>query len=109
MRWRNVVGGVRQAILPTAGPARARLVLIPPGQAVPDHGHRGTELTLVLQGAYSDSVDRFGPGDLEISGAELEHRPRAEEGPPCICLTASDAPLRFTGFLPRLFQPIFRI
>ncbi len=101
--------GVRQAILPTSKEASARLLFIPAGQAVPDHGHRGTELTLVLQGAFSDSTDRFGPGDLEIANEDLEHTPVAEAGADCICLAATDAPLRFTSLIPRLVQPFFRI
>lgn len=109
VRWRPLGMGVRQAIIPTERGATARLLYIPAGQAVPDHGHRGTELTLVLQGAFSDATDRFGPGDLEIAGEELEHTPVAEPGLPCICLAATDAPLRFNSLIPRLLQPVFRI
>jgi putative transcriptional regulator len=109
VKWRALGMGVRQAILPTSRAASARLLFIPAGQAVPDHGHRGTELTLVLQGAFRDSEDRFGVGDLEIAGAELEHIPTAEPGLDCICLAATDAPLRFKEFLPRILQPFFRI
>jgi putative transcriptional regulator len=109
VRWRPVGGGVRQAILPTDRDASARLLYIPGGQAVPDHGHRGTELTLVLQGAFRDEVDRFARGDIEIATEELEHTPVAEEGLPCICLAATDAPLRFNSVLPRLLQPFLRI
>jgi putative transcriptional regulator len=101
--------GVRQAILPTSDSATARLLYIPAGAAVPDHGHKGTELTLVLQGAFSDATDRFGRGDLEIADEDLEHTPVAEAGQDCICLAATDAPLRFTGLIPRMLQPIFRI
>lgn len=109
VRWRPLGGGVRQALLPTSGPARARLLYIPPGVAVPDHGHRGIELTLVLQGAFSDEVDRFERGDIEIADESLEHQPVADPGEPCICLAATDAPLRFRGLVPRLLQPLFRI
>lgn len=109
VKWRSLGMGVRQAILPTSRRASARLLFIPAGQAVPDHGHRGTELTLVLRGAFRDATDRFGPGDLEIAGEELEHTPVAEAGEDCICLAATDAPLRFNAFLPRLLQPLFRI
>lgn len=109
VKWRPLGMGVRQAILPTSAGARARLLYIPGGQAVPDHGHRGTELTLVLQGAFRDATDRFGPGDVEIANEELEHTPTAEAGPPCICLAATDAPLRFNSMMPRLLQPLFRI
>lgn len=109
VKWRPLGMGVRQALLRTGPEARARLLYIPAGQAVPDHGHRGTELTLVLQGAFADATDRFGPGDLEVAGEELEHTPVAEAGADCICLAATDAPLRFNSLMPRLLQPLFRI
>ena len=109
VKWRTLGMGVRQAILPTSRAASARLLYIPAGQAVPDHGHRGMELTLVLQGAFCDATDRFGVGDLEIAGQDLEHIPTAEPGVDCICLAATDAPLRFKEWLPRVLQPVFRI
>ena len=109
VKWRSVGMGVRQAILPTGPQATARLLHIPAGQAVPDHGHRGTGLTLVLRGAFRDATDRFGPGDLEIADEDVLHKPIAEAGEDCICLAATDAPLRFVGFLPRLLQPLFRV
>lgn len=109
VKWRGMGGGVRQAILPTSKQASARLLYIPAGVAVPDHGHRGTELTLVLQGAFRDETDRFGPGDIEIATEETHHTPVAEPGPDCICLAATDAPLRFNSLIPRLAQPFLRI
>jgi len=109
VKWKPLGMGVRQAILPTGTGATARLLHIPAGQAVPDHGHRGTELTLVLRGAFRDATDRFGPGDLEIASEDLEHTPMAEAGEDCICLAATDAPLRFKSLMPRLLQPLFRI
>lgn len=109
VRWRNLGKGVRQAILPTARDASARLLYIPAGQAVPDHGHRGLELTLVLQGAFRDERDRFGPGDIEIADEAMEHTPVAEAGEVCICLAATDAPLKFNAIIPRLAQPFLRI
>lgn len=109
VRWRRLGMGVRQAILPTGPGASARLLHIEAGRAVPDHGHRGMELTLVLQGSFHDGTERFGPGDLEIATQDLHHMPVAEPGADCICLAATDAPLRFTSVLPRLMQPFFRI
>jgi putative transcriptional regulator len=109
VRWRRVGGGVKQAILPTGKDATARLLFIPAGTAVPDHGHRGLELTLVLQGAFADDRDRFGRGDVEIADEEMEHTPVAMAGEDCICLAATDAPLRFVGLVPRLAQPFLRI
>jgi putative transcriptional regulator len=109
VRWRKAGGGVRQAILPTAGAGIVRLLHIPAGVAVPDHGHQGTELTLVLHGAFRDGTDRFARGDLEIADASLEHTPVAEAGADCICLAATDAPLRFNSLIPRILQPLLKI
>jgi putative transcriptional regulator len=109
VRWRNVGMGVKQAMIRTGKDASARLLYIPGGQAVPDHGHRGLELTLVLQGAFRDDSDRFGPGDIEIADEAMQHTPVAEEGQVCICLAATDAPLKFNGLIPRLAQPFFGI
>lgn len=109
VRWKSAGGGVRQAILPTGRQASARLLHIPAGMAVPDHGHRGMELTLVLRGAFRDQTDRFGPGDVEVADQDLKHTPVADIGEDCICLAATDAPLRFSGLLPRMAQPFLRI
>ena len=104
VKWRRVGGGVSQMVLQTANGASVRLLHIPAGTAVPDHGHRGVELTLVLQGAFVDATDRFAAGDVEVANEDLNHTPVAEAGVDCICLAATDAPLRFNGFMPRLAQ-----
>lgn len=108
-RWKSLGLGVRQSILSSGREGSARLLFIPPGQAVPDHSHNGLELTLVLQGSFSDATGRFGVGDLEVADQDLEHTPTADPGAPCICLAATDAPLRFNALMPRLLQPFFRI
>lgn len=104
LKWRKVGGGVSQLVLKTSKDASVRLLRIPAGTAVPDHGHRGTELTLVLQGAFTDEEDRFGTGDVEVANEDLHHTPVAESGMDCICLAATDAPLRFNGLIPRIAQ-----
>ena len=108
-RWKSLGLGVRQSILSAGRDGSVRLLYIPPGQAVPDHSHNGLELTLVLQGSFSDDTGRFGVGDLEVADQSLEHTPIADAGAPCICLAATDAPLRFSSLMPRLLQPLFRI
>ncbi len=104
LKWRKIGGGVSQLVLETSSEATVRLLRIPGGTAVPDHGHRGTELTLVLQGAFVDESDRFGAGDVEVANEDVEHTPVAEQGVDCICLAATDAPLRFNSFVPRIAQ-----
>ena len=108
-KWRSMGLGVRQCIVGAGPEGSVRLLYIPPGQSVPDHGHNGLELTLVLQGSFSDATGRFTAGDCEVADADLEHTPVADQGPPCICLAATDMPLRFNSFVPRMLQPLFRI
>lgn len=109
IRWRPIGMGVKQAILPTSKGATARLLRIPAGAAMPDHGHRGTEMTLVLRGAFQDENAYFARGDIEIADSDVQHIPVADIHEDCICLAVTDAPLRFNGVLPRLLQRFFRI
>lgn len=108
-KWKPLGGGVRQSVLSRGTGGSVRLLYIPGGMSVPDHGHNGLELTLVLQGAFHDETGRFGVGDLEVANSDLEHTPVAEEGAACICLAATDAALRFRSLIPRLLQPVFGI
>lgn len=109
VKWRAVGMGVKQAILPTSKGATARLLCIPAGTAMPDHGHFGKELTLVLKGAFQDADDYFARGDVEVAGQEDQHIPVADIHEDCICLAVTDAPLRFEGLLPRIWQKFARI
>lgn len=110
VKWRPLGLGAKQAILRTSDAgATVRLLSIPGGVAMPDHSHRGVELTLVLQGAFRDQTDRFGVGDVEVADDSLEHTPVAEAGQTCICLAATEGALRFNALLPRLAQSFFRI
>lgn len=109
VRWRSVGMGVKQAILPTSKDASARLLYIPAGAAMPDHSHRGIEMTMVLQGAFIDEGERFARGDVEIADSDVDHTPVADIGEDCICLAVTDGPLQFKSLLPKIAQPFLRI
>lgn len=109
VRWRSLGGGVKQSVLQSDKNGTARLLLIPAGRAMPPHSHRGTEMTLVLKGAFRDEDGVFARGDLEVADAAVNHQPIAEPGEDCICLVATDARLRFNGLLPRIAQPFLGI
>lgn len=110
VRWSLVGGGVHQFILPTrTRGSQARLLRIKPGEAVPEHGHRGLELTLVLAGSFADGGDEFRRGDIAVVDEDVRHTPVAGLGEPCICLAVTDAPLVFRGLLPKIAQRIARI
>lgn len=109
-RWRRLAPGIRHIeVLPhRRGGGTLRLLRIAPGTALPHHGHGGAELTLVLAGSYADETGRFGPGDVAELDEETDHQPLADADVECLCLIATEAPLRFKGLLPRLLQPFLR-
>lgn len=109
VKWRPVGMGVKQAVLETSSEASARLLYIPAGTAIPDHGHKGMELTLVLKGAFRDEDGYFARGDIEIASEDLHHTPVADISEDCICLAVTDAPLKFKGLVPRMAQPFLGI
>lgn len=109
VRWKPIGMGVKQAILPTSKEASARLLLIPAGVAMPDHGHHGTEITLVLKGAFQDDDGYFARGDIEIADSDIHHTPVADIHEDCVCLAVADAPLQFDRLLPRIAQRFLRI
>jgi putative transcriptional regulator len=109
IRWKSIGMGVKQAILPTSKSATARLLLIPAGMAMPDHGHHGTEMTMVLKGAFQDEDGYFARGDVEIADSDLHHTPVADIHEDCICLAVTDAPLQFDGLIPKIAQRFLRI
>lgn len=109
VRWKAAGLGVKQAILPTSKGASARLLFIPAGTAMPDHGHHGTEMTLVLKGAFRDEDDYFSRGDVETADITTHHTPVAGIHEDCICLAVTDARLQFDGLIPKIAQRFLRI
>ncbi len=83
-----------------------RLLKVQRGVALPEHGHGGSELTLVIEGAYTDHMGTFQAGDLADLDDDVEHRPIADPEHGCICLIASERKARFTGVVGRLLQPL---
>jgi putative transcriptional regulator len=109
--WKTVAPGVAKHLLRVSKTARSTLTLlrIAPGTKIPEHGHGGMELTLVLEGSYRDVFGRFGPGDIADLDERAEHRPVVDSPEACICLVATEAPTRFKSFFGRLLQPIVGI
>jgi len=71
------------------------------------HTHRGEEWTMVLTGSYHDETGRYLPGDVQTTTPDIFHCPVADEGPVCINLAVTDAPLIFKGLLPTVIGRIF--
>ncbi len=108
LSWQWMAPGIRQHTieLPEESRGSLRLLRIKAGMRMPEHGHGGSELTLVLRGAYHDRFGRFGPGDVADLDENAEHEPRVDKDGECICLIATEKSARFKGLLSRVLQPL---
>lgn len=104
--WRRLAPGVwhHRLSLASDGEGDLRLLKIAAGWRMPEHGHGGAELTIVLDGAYSDASGEYRRGDIQDLDDETEHQPIADSRLGCICLIASERPARFKGLVGRLMQ-----
>ncbi len=111
LAWKRKAPGVAMLDVKLSGSASGQLKLmrISAGRAMPEHGHGGEEITLVLKGAYSDHMGRFGAGDVADLDEAIEHRPVVDQDGDCICLVATERPTRFKSLAARLIQPFVGI
>ncbi len=105
--WRRLAPGVWDHRLPLTEGATGdlRLLKVAPGVKVPEHGHEGEELTLLLDGSYSDATGIYRTGDVSDLDNTTEHAPVSDPDRGCICLVASEKRARYKGLLARLLQP----
>jgi len=107
--WRWLGPGVWDHPLPLTGAGKLRLLKVAPGHGIPEHGHGGAELTLVLRGSFNDETGRYARGDIADLDETVEHQPVVPPGASdCICLIASETPERFHGLITRQWQRVRR-
>jgi putative transcriptional regulator len=97
-----------RGVFPAPAPRDMFLMKIAPGCAAPAHRHAEPEITLVLEGSYTDAFGSYRKGDIcVISDPAAVHSPVAGgEGCLCLVLCCGEAPrarplgalLRFMGF-----------
>ncbi|WP_294991257.1 ChrR family anti-sigma-E factor [uncultured Stenotrophomonas sp.] len=107
LRWRWMAPGVH-CIRAEQMPSLIMLK-IAPGKCLPMHSHGRSELTQILRGAYNDALGQFAPGDVADLDEDVEHQPVTAPGVPCICVSALDAPLVFSGWLARKIQRFVKL
>ena len=109
--WKKKAPGVAMfdVKLPTAAQGQLKLLRIGAGRAMPEHGHGGEEITMVLKGAYRDHMGRFARGDVADLDEDIEHKPVVEQDGDCICLVATERPTRFKSLAARIMQPFVGI
>lgn len=111
--WKPMARGIEciQLKICTSEPTqrKLRLMRLAPHQQTPPHAHDGREIMLVLEGGFSDTTGTYGPGDLLIvADPTFIHAPKATaEG--CLCLTLTDAPLRFKRRVLQVMNIFWRV
>jgi len=108
--WKKLGTALSVARLPAGDDLReVALHKIKAGGRVSNHDHRGREVTVVLQGSFSDQNGLYLPGDFLVKEAGEEHRPIASEDAECVCLSVLEAPVKFTGPITSLINPFLKI
>lgn len=80
------------------------LLQIEPGGGVPQHTHKGFELTLLLDGSFNDESGEYVKGDFIMLDGTHTHNPISAQG--CLCYTVANDALRFTQGINKLLNPI---
>lgn len=101
--WKKLAGGINQAQVTLDNETQCEFIYMTPGSQVPVHKHQGSEVTLVLDGSFSDELGHYEPSDFVVRTKEHMHRPASDEG--CLCFAVLDSPLTFTKGLARLMNP----
>lgn len=106
--WKSVLPGVREFKVGEFDGLKTSLFWIRAGVAMPAHTHEGGEVTLVCEGGFSDLLGSYEAGDISITDSSVDHKPIADDDGDCIGFAVTDAPLRLTGLIGRLFNPFIR-
>ncbi|OCW58883.1 ChrR family anti-sigma-E factor [Hoeflea olei] len=104
--WRTRMPGFREYDLGDIEGCHVSLFWLKPGRTVPAHTHEGSELSLVLDGAFSDARGHYRRGDISVADDSVDHRPSVDLGRPCIGFAVMDAPLKLTGSFRQLIGDI---
>lgn len=111
IQWHKKAPGVSVFDVPLSKGSKTKLKMVKlgKGRTMPEHGHGGEELTLILKGSYHDKMGRFSPGDVADLDAEIEHQPIVDSDEDCICVIAFETRAKYKTILAKLAQPFVGI
>ncbi|GGD66249.1 ChrR family anti-sigma-E factor [Lacimicrobium alkaliphilum] len=107
--WSHLPGKLWQARVDLGIDGRADFTYMEKGGSVPEHTHRGTELTLVLDGEFSDGIRNYDTGDFIERSCDHVHTPHTEADEGCLVFSILDKPLHFTSGIARLLNPFSQL
>jgi len=94
----------RARILLDEGEIHTNLLHIDAGGSIPEHTHKGFELTLLLAGTFADEQGEYVQGNFIMLDKRHLHQPATEQG--CLCYTVANDALHFTQGINKLLNPI---
>lgn len=103
--WSHLLGNLWQAPVDLGPAGKANFIYMEKGGKVPEHTHRGNELTLVIDGEFSDGLAMYDTGDFIVMDQSNTHAPHSEASEGCLVFSIVDAPLHFTSGIARLLNP----
>lgn len=89
------------------GQVHTHLLYMAPSGEVPQHTHKGFELTLLLDGSFQDDMGEYNRGDFILLDGQHRHSPKSEQG--CLCLTVVSDALHFTQGISKLLNPLGKL
>lgn len=104
-KWTQL-GSIATTKLPAGDKRHVSLLYIDKDTAIPQHTHKGLEITLVLSGRIVDEQGSYGVGDILINTPDDTHTPRTLPDEDCLCLSVLSAPLQFNKGITRLLNPL---
>jgi putative transcriptional regulator len=108
LKWVQLGKSLRIAPVDIGDGARRETAIydIKAGGRMPEHRHRGEEITVLLKGSFSDMEGKYSEGDFVVRNAGECHQPTATEDTDCICLVSLERPVRAESFWYRLLEPL---
>ncbi|MEX1198991.1 MAG: ChrR family anti-sigma-E factor [Pseudohongiellaceae bacterium] len=76
------------------------------GGRMPEHEHRGEEITVLLKGSFSDRDGKYSRGDFVVRNAGEAHQPTATQDTDCVCLISLERPVKARALFYRLLEPL---
>jgi len=104
IKWSGFGAISRARVINDEKNIRASLLHITKGGCIPEHKHKGYELTLLLDGSFSDAAGTYQKGDFIWLDGEQSHSPFTKEG--CLCYAVQDAPLHFMSGVSKVLNPL---
>jgi putative transcriptional regulator len=104
--WSHLVGKLWQAPVSLGGKNLANFIYMENGGGVPEHTHIGNELTLVIDGTFSDGIHHYDSGDYLSLNQDNTHAPVSDSDDGCLVFSVIDQPLQFTSGWAKLINPL---